>query len=237
MLIMSSETIPEQTSTTIYTVRERNFRLTPVRDIGEFLNSLRIQMYERIIVKLAPGNYIWEQKVTLPEASTLKIEGEGFINGGTENKVTVTMSRKDTFEYEGKKYAVNSRLCIGRDATADICGINIKEVICDTREKTPQSSNRGVFNLSGENARLFLYQGEFEFSTSPLVNVAGWVFGRIIFGHSHFRRVGGEKQPPIQIVSVETGWNFGSSRAIVSTTHTHVGPGCALGGDNVELHK
>lgn len=234
---MSSEAIPEQTSTTVYAIRERCFRLSPVREIGEFLNSLQMQMFDRVVVTLSPGNYIWEKNVTLPEGSTLKIVGEGFTNGGTENKVIVTMTNKDTYEYGGKKYAVNSRLVIGRDATADICGINVKEVICDEREKTPQSIYRGVFNLSGENPRLFLHQGEFEFTTSPFVNVAGWTFGRIIFGHSHFRRVGGKGVTPIQVVSVETGCNFRSSRAIVSSTHTNLGPGCALGGDKVELYE
>ena len=234
---MSSDTVPEQTSTRIYTIRQRCFRLSPVREIGEFLNSLQIQMFDRVVVTLTPGNYIWEKNVTLPEGSTLKIVGEGFTNGGTENKVVVTMTNKATYEYEGKKYAVNSRLLIERDATADICGINIKEVISDEREKTPHSPSRGVFNLYGENTRLFLYQGEFEFTTSPVINVAGWTFGRIIFGHSHFRRVGDKGLPSIQVVSVETGWSFRSSRAIVSSTHTSIGPGCALGGDKVELYK
>lgn len=231
-----AKSTPEPTSTVIYSIRQRNYALEPSCDIGEFIKSVGIQPFERIRLTLKPGNYMWEQNVIIPEGSNLEIIGEGGKNGGTENKVSISMTRKDEYEYNETKYANNARLMIERDATANIHYVDITEAINDTRTKSPCPSQRGVFNLIGDNSRLLLYQGKFEFTTSPFVNVGGWVYGRVLFGHSFFTRIGADSGvPPIQIISVETGWNFAGSKAIVSCSHTHVGPGCALGGENVEL--
>lgn len=229
---------PEPTSTVIYSIKQRNYTLEPSCDIGEFINSVGIQPFERIRLTLKSGIYMWEQNVTLPEGSNLEIIGEGGKNGGTENKVSISMTRKDEYEYKGTKYANNARLIIERDATANIHYVDITEAINDARTKSPRSCQRGVFNLAGDNSRLLLYQGKFEFTTSPFINVAEWGVGKVLFGHSFFTRIGADSGvPPIQIISVERGWDFGGTKVFVSCSYTHVGPGCALGGENVELIK
>ena len=67
------------------------------------------------------------------------------------------------------------------DATAEIVGVNIKEVIDDKREHITNPSLMGVFNLGGDGARFFLCQGEFEVSSSPFINTSSQVLGRVIF--------------------------------------------------------
>ena len=126
-------------------------------------------------------------------------------------------------------------LWLGMDATAEILGVIIKEVIDNKREHTPSASLRGVFNLGGDGARLFLWQGEFEVSSSPFINASGQVLGRVIFGHSHFKRLASEGSGVVQLVSTENGWGFGACKVVVSCSCTDCGPGCALEGERVEL--
>lgn len=226
---------PAPTSTSTFTVSVKTYTIQPSCDIGAFLNSISMKPYEKITVTLKPGNYFWEENVTVPERCELKIIGEGYENGGRKNKAFVSITHKGTYTYNGKDYAVNSRLVISRDATAEIAGINIRETINDEREKTPCACGRGVFTLGGDNARFSLCQGEFDVSTSPVVNTGGQVLGRVLFGHSHFRRLAHDGSGVIQIVGTETGWSFGGSKVIVSCSHTDCDAGCVLEGRGVEL--
>ena len=233
----TAASFPPPTSTRTYAAIEKVYTLQPLCDIGAFLNHINIQPFERIIINLRPGDYHWEENVDLPEHSSLKIVGEGFINGGHGNKAHIFISHKYTYTYEGTDYSKNARLMIGRDATAEITGVNIKETINDKRKCTPCSVWKGVFNLVGDGARFYLCQGEFEVSSSPFINVAAHTLGRVLLGHSHFKRLASEGSGIVQIVTVDCGWNFGGSKAIVSCSHTHFDAGCALGGEKAELLK
>ena len=61
--------------------------------------------------------------------------GDKYQNGGRNNVVSIIINQKNTKVYEGKDYAVNSRLQVTFNSFFSICGIDIIEKIKDTRDK------------------------------------------------------------------------------------------------------
>ena len=235
---MSSEKFPRLTATKTYTISERKYELSPICDIGEFLNSIQIKPYERISVTLKSGIYMWEKCVALPDGCKLSISGEGWKDGGKENKVLVSINTKYSYKYvDGKDYAKIARLIINEYSKVLIVGVNFKEAINDPRGRAQYTAFRGVFNIYGDYSMLYLQQGVFEVSSSPFINVCAWFYGRIMFGYAHFTRIGGESSTPIDIIGVERGANFGGGKALVSCSHSTFSSGCSLGGENVEVTK
>ena len=50
-------------------------------DIGEFLNKIKINKYDRITIIIKNGNYFWNQYYETPEGVYILIVGEHFDNG------------------------------------------------------------------------------------------------------------------------------------------------------------
>ena len=160
-----------------YKIEEKSFTLSPnTYDIGEYLRLLDIKPHQIINIKLKEGNYTWNENYVTPEFSTIKMTGENYKNGGKNNVVTILINKKHTRTYEGKDYAVNSRLQVSFKSFFSMIGIDIIEKINDTRNKYGSSEGIGVFNLCGccgSEPSFCLLFGQFEVSSSPFINVQG----------------------------------------------------------------
>jgi len=65
-------------------------------DIGEFLNKIKINKYDRIIILIKNGNYFWNQYYETPESSYILIVGEQYDGGyyyynPTKNNIKITV--------------------------------------------------------------------------------------------------------------------------------------------------
>ena len=65
-------------------------------DIGEFLNKIKINKYDRITIIIKNGNYFWNQYYETPESVYILIVGEHFDNGyyyynQTKNNIKITV--------------------------------------------------------------------------------------------------------------------------------------------------
>ena len=172
--------------------------------------------------------------------------GEKYQNGGRNNVVSIIINQKNTKVYEGKDYAVNSRLQVTFNSFFSICGIDIIEKINDTRDKYSSSEGIGVFNLCGccgrEGIGVFnlcgrfgsspvfcLIFGCFEISSSPFINVQGNnIFAKIVLNYSHFKKNSFAFEKEISIIDTNNGCNGRGSVANVSKTLETIGEGCKL---------
>lgn len=218
-------------STTIYQVEEKCYVLEPnTYDIGKYLNLLKIKPFQKINITLKEGNYSWDENYITPEDCTISLNGENYKNGGRDNKVTILINKKNTKIYEGKEYAVKSRLQILFHSYFSLTGIDIIEKINDSRDNYGSSDGIGVFNLCGRNGSepvFCLKFGCFEVSSSPFINIQGNnIKGRIIFNYSYFNRNTFSNIHEIVIVDTNSGWNGKGSMAEVSLTLTNLSQGC-----------
>ena len=229
--------VPEQVlqpdSVTIYQIEEKSFTLSPnTYDIGTYLKLLNIKPFQKIKIKLLEGNYVWNENYVTPENTTIYMVGDKYKNGGRNNVVSIIINQKNTKVYEGKDYAVNSRLQVTFNSFFSICGIDIIEKINDTRDKYGSSEGIGVFNLCGCNGSspvFCLIFGCFEISSSPFINVQGNnIFAKIVLCYSHFKKNSFASEKEINIIDTNSGCNGRGSVANVSKTLETLGEGCKL---------
>ena len=227
------EPVIQPDSVTIYQVEEKSFTLSPdTYDVGTYLKLLNIKPFQKINIKLKEGNYVWNENYVTPENTTIKMVGDKYKNGGRNNVVSIIINQKNTKVYEGKDYAVNSRLQVNFNSFFYICGIDIIEKINDTRDKYNSSEGIGVFNLCGCNGSsptFCLIFGCFEISSSPFINVKGNnIFAKIVLNYSHFKKNSFATENNISIIDTNHGWNGTGSIANVSKFGVTLGEGCKL---------
>lgn len=219
--------VPNSSQTKTYTIEEKYYTLsTNFYDIGDYLEKLKITPYQTTCITLKGGSYKWDKPFTMPSNSKLLLTGEGFTNGGKNNKVSILMGEKNTQMINNEQRAKNVRLIVQDGCTAKIQGINFFEKINDSRKMTSDQNHIGIFTVA--NAKLYLMQGMFEAADSPIINVPGQSIGYIYFGHTFFERNPVSFNKEIQVVGTMTGWGFTGNKAIVSKSHTNLGNGCVL---------
>ena len=227
------EPVIQPDSVTIYQVEEKSFTLSPnTYDVGTYLKLLNIKPFQKINIKLKEGNYVWNENYVTPENTTIKMVGDKYQNGGRNNVVSIIINQKNTKVYEGKDYAVNSRLQVNFNSFFSICGIDIIEKINDTRDKYSSSEGIGVFNLCGcfgSSPTFCLIFGCFEISSSPFINVQGNnIFAKIVLNYSHFKKNSFATENNISIIDTNSGCNGTGSVANVSKFGVTLGEGCKL---------
>ena len=214
-------------STKTYTIEEKRFVLsTNFYDIGDYLKKLNIQPYQSIFITIKGGSYKWDISYTMPLNSKLYLTGEGFTNGGKNNKVSFLIGEKHTNVINNEELRNNVRLIVSNGCTAKIEGINFFEKINDNRKPTLNAENIGIFTV--HNANFYLMQGLIEAADSPIINVPGLSIANIYFGHTHFERNPMSCHYEVQIVKGLVGYGFTGNKAFVSKSHTHIGNGCIL---------
>ena len=80
-----------------YQPEEKTYVLEPNKyDIGKYLNLLKVKPYQTITITLKEGNYSWDENFYMPEHTIIKLIGDKYKNGGNDNIVTITISKKNT---------------------------------------------------------------------------------------------------------------------------------------------
>ena len=218
---------PNTSLTKTYTVEEKHYTLsTNYYDIGDYLSKLNMKSYQTIFVTIKGGSYKWDKPFTMPYNSKLVLTGEGFQNGGKNNKVSFLMGEKNTNMENNEQHAKNVRLIVPNGCLARIEGINIFIKMNDNRKLSNEANLIGVFTVC--NSKFYLLQGLIESADSPIINVPGQSIANIYFGHTFFERNPMSFNNEIQVVGAFTGWGFGGNKAIVSKSHTQLGNGCVL---------
>ena len=215
-----------------YQPEEKTYVLEPNKyDIGKYLNLLKVKPYQTITITLKEGNYSWDENFYMPEHTIIKLIGDKYKNGGNDNIVTITISKKNTKVYENQECSYLTRLQVSSNSSFYIVGIDIIEKINDSRNRYGCSTTKGVFNLCGQyigNCEFSLTFGRFEISSSPFINVAGNnVRGRINLNYSHFKRNTFANESEVIVIDTNSGWNGRGSLAEVFKTLTDL-QGCKL---------
>ena len=83
-------------------------------------------------------------------------------------------------------YSKLAKLSVVQDSTAEIIGIDFIEQINKTKNIDPHI--KGIFQMNGDNSRLYFAQTQTSISNSPFIHVQGWTLARIIFGYTHLDR-------------------------------------------------
>ena len=218
---------PNTSLTKTYTIEEKHYTLsTNYYDIGDYLSKLNMKSYQTIFVTIKGGSYIWDKPFTMPYNSKLVLTGEGYQNGGKNNKVSFLMGEKNTSMVENEQRSKNVRLIVSNGCYARIEGINIFIKMNDNRKMASEPNLIGVFTVC--NAQFYLLQGLIESADSPIINVPGQSIATIYFGWTHFERNPMSFNNEIQVVGTFTGYGFGGNKAIVSKSHTQLGNGCVF---------
>ena len=134
-------------------------------DIGEFLNKIKINKYDRIIIIITNGNYCWNQYYETPEGVYILIVGEHFDGGyyyynTTKNNIKITVNIEQLTNpcnaCSYNNHLSYTKLKILRDSTVEIIGIDFSEFINPIKcNLCPGGSAKSVFSLFGDNARFY----------------------------------------------------------------------------------
>ena len=158
----------------------------------------------------------------MPKKSYISLTGEQYKDGGTNNVVTIMMNKESNEIRYNVTYSKLAKLSITQDSTAEIIGIDFIEQINKTKSIDPHI--KGIFQLDGDNSRLYFAQTQTSISNSPFIHVQGWTLARIIFGYTHFYKNIKSKEAKILILSTEKGWGWGGIKAIVTLPSMYYNP-------------
>ena len=134
-------------------------------DIREFLNKIKINNYDRIIILIKNGNYFQNQYYETPESAYILIVGEHFDSGyyyysKTKDNIKITV-KIDQLTNPCNACSVNNHLLytklkILRDSTVEIIGIDFIECINPINSNLcPGGSAKSIFSLFGDNTSLY----------------------------------------------------------------------------------
>ena len=206
-------------------------------DIGEFLNKIKINIYDRIIILIKNGNYFWNKYYETPESVYILIFGEHFDRGyyyysPTKNNIKITV-KIDQLTNPCNACSLNSHLSytklkILRDSTIEIIGIDLIENINPINEKLcPGGSGRSVFALFGDNNRLYLCENSINFTCSPFINVLFFGIGKVFFHNTYFIKNPKCEKEKVFVVGAINGWNAGA-KAFIYSGHISLDKDCLL---------
>ena len=191
-------------------------------DIGEFLNKIKINIYDRIIILIKNGNYFWNKYYETPESVYILIFGEHFdYYSPTKNNIKITV-KIDQLTNPCNACSLNNHLSytklkILRDSTVEIIGIDFIENINPINEKLcPGGSGRSVFALLGDNNRLYLCENSINFTCSPFINVLFFGIGKVFFHNTYFIKNPKCEKEKVFVVGAINGWNAGAKAFIYS---------------------
>ena len=191
-------------------------------DIGEFLNKIKINIYDRIIILIKNGNYFWNKYYETPESVYILIFGEHFdYYIPTKNNIKITV-KIDQLTNPCNACSLNNHLSytklkILRDSTVEIIGIDFIENINPINEKLcPGGSGRSVFALVGDNNRLYLCENSINFTCSPFINVLFFGIGKVFFHNTYFIKNPKCEKEKVFVVGAINGWNAGAKAFIYS---------------------
>ena len=141
-------------------------------DIGELLNKMNIKPYQKINIVLKEGTYTWNTHYIMPKKSYLSLTGESYKDGGKNNIVTIIMNKESEVIRYNVAYSKLAKLSVVQDSTAEIIGIDFIEQINKTKNIDPHI--KGIFQMNGDNSRLYFAQTQTSISNSPFIHVRGW---------------------------------------------------------------
>jgi len=195
-------------------------------DIGEFLNKIKINIYDRIIILIKNGNYFWNKYYETPESVYILIFGEHFDRGyyyysPTKNNIKITVKIDQLTNpcnaCSHNNHLSYTKLKILRDSTVEIIGIDFIENINPINEKLcPGGSGRSVFALFGDNNRLYLCENSINFTCSPFINVLFFGIGKVFFHNTYFIKNPKCEKEKVFVVGAINGWNAGAKAFIYS---------------------
>lgn len=195
-------------------------------DIGEFLDKIKINIYDRIIIVIKNGNYFWNKYYETPENTYILLVGEHFDGGyyyynttKSNIKITVTINQLtnpcNACSYNN--HLSYTKLKILRDSTVEIIGINFNECINPINDNLcPGGSAKSVFSLFGDNNRLYLCENSISFTCSPFINALFFGIGKVFFHGTTFIKNSKCNKDKIYVVGSINGWNAGAKVVIYS---------------------
>ena len=217
----------------LYKPGEFKYELSNTKiDIGQALKDLNIQPYQKIQITLKRGVYQWNKYYRMPTRSELLLygdtEGQDF-DGGKKNIVKILINKE--CECDRKKMFgqddmfgnisgyISCKLIIPTDSSADIQFIDFIE--STNRTSVNPHFIGGVFELDGDNSRLYFAQTQSEISNTPFIHLHDWAVSRIIFGNTYLTKFPESKNNKIEIISTAQAFGWGGSKAIVSKPGLH----------------
>ena len=206
-------------------------------DIGEFLNKIKINIYDRIIILIKNGNYFWNKYYETPESVYILIFGEHFDRGyyyysPTKNNIKITVKIDQLTNpcnaCSHNNHLSYTKLKILRDSTVEIIGIDFIENINPINEKLcPGGSGRSVFALFGDNNRLYLCENSINFTCSLFINVLFFGIGKVFFHNTYFIKNPKCEKEKVFVVGAINGWNAGA-KAFIYSGHISLDKDCLL---------
>ena len=220
-------------SMNLYKSGEFQYELSNAKiDIGQALKDLNIQPYQKIKITLKRGIYQWNEYYRMPIRSELLLygdtEGKNF-DGGKKNIVKILINKEckcdgkkmfrqdDIYLFADTSGNISCKLIITTDSSADIQFIDFIE--STNRTSVNPHFIGGVFELDGDNSRLYFAQTQAEISNTPFIHLHDWAVSRIIFGYTHLTKFPESKNDKIEIISTAHAYGWGGSKAIVNKTH------------------
>ena len=206
-------------------------------DIGEFLNKIKINTYDRIIIIIKNGNYFWNKYYETPENVYILIVGEHFDYGyyyynQTKNNIKITVKINQLTNpcnaCSLNNHLSYTKLKILRDSTVEIIGVDFIESINPINDNLcPGGSAQSVFSLFGDNNRLYLCENSINFSCSPFINVLFFGIGKVLFHDTYFTKNPKSDKEKVFVVGAINGWNAGA-KAIIYSRQINMDKSCLL---------
>ena len=196
-------------------------------DFGEYLKTLNIMPYDKVIINIKKGEYNWNELYTMPQYSEISLYGEGPTYSGDVNCVSINFN-KDTEQCfcSAKEHFSLTKIILKKECLLYFNCIDLYENIPPPEKLCKSGFGKSLFILAEDNSNIFFLRSNAKISSSPFINVQGnCIRGRIILNYSHFKKNSFAKESEITIIDTNNGWNGKGSMAEVLKTLTDV-QGC-----------
>lgn len=155
---------------------------TRTKDFGDYLESLNIQPFDKVIIILKKGSYNWNKLYTMPQYSEISIYGEGPTYLGDVNCVKINFN-KDTEQCfcSAKEHFSLAKLILKKESLFYFNCVDLYENIPPPEKMCKSGFGKSLFILGEDNSNIYFCRTNAKINSSPFINVVGLGVSKITF--------------------------------------------------------
>ena len=188
-------------------------------DFGEYLKSLNIMPYDKVIINIKKGTYNWNELFTMPQYSEISLYGEGPTYSGDVNCVSINFN-KDTEHCfcSAKEHFSLTKIILKKECLLYFNCIDLYENIPPPEKLCKSGFGKSLFILAEDSSNIFFLRSNAKISSSPFINVVGLGISKATFERTKIKKDENSRNKDIIIVGTIAEGDLRGNKVIVNSS-------------------
>ena len=189
------------------------------KDFGEYLKSLNIKPFDKVIIIIKKGSYNWNELYTMPQYSEISIYGEGPTYSGDVNCVDINFNKQTEYCFcSAKEHFSFTKLILKKECLFYFNCVNLYENITPPEKLCKSGFGKSLFILSEDSSNIYFSRTNTKICSSPFINVVGLGISKATFERTKLEKDENSKNKNVIIVGTIAEGSVRGNKAIVNTS-------------------